>query len=101
MTIFHSVYFYFKDDVSDQQIELQRLAIINDLSKIPIVNKIWAGGPAGIKRDVVDNTYGMSLHTIFNNREALDTYQAHELHLKFLDTFKKNWVKVIVYDSAV
>jgi hypothetical protein len=101
MPILHSVFFYFKPDVSSDAIEAQRVAILNDLSKIESINQIWAGAPEGIERDVVDNTYGMSLHMIFNDLQALQHYQSHPIHVSFLTNHKPNWTGIKVYDTRI
>ncbi len=101
MPILHSVFFYFKPEISAEAIEAQRLSILHDLSKIDAVNQIWAGGPEGIERDVVDNEYGMSLHMIVDDREALQKYQSDPIHLDFLARHKSYWVGIKVYDTRI
>lgn len=101
MPILHSVFFYFKPDVSATDIETQRQAILNDLSKIEAVDQIWAGGPEGIERDVVDNTYGTSLHMVVADRDALQRYQSDPIHVEFLNRFKPLWTGIKVYDTRV
>lgn len=101
MPILHSVFFYFKPDTSADAIEMQRVAIVDDLSKIEAVNQIWAGGPEGIERDVVDNAYGMSLHMLVDNREALQIYQSDPIHQEFLERFKSHWSGIKVYDTRI
>lgn len=101
MPILHSVFFYFKPDVPAAEIESQRQAIVNDLSKIDAVNQLWAGGPEGIERDVVDNSYGMSLHMIVADRDALQRYQSDPAHTDFINKFKPLWTGIKVYDTRV
>ncbi len=101
MPILHSVFFYFKPEITPDIIEAQRAAILADLSKIEAVNQIWAGGPEGIERDVVDNSYGMSLHMIFDDREALQQYQTDPIHQEFLANHKSNWTGIKVYDTRI
>jgi hypothetical protein len=101
MPILHSVFFYFKPEVAPDAIEAQRIAILEELSKIETVNQIWAGAPEGIERDVVDNTYGMSLHMTFNDRDALQKYQTDPVHVEFLAKHKQNWTGIKVYDTRV
>jgi len=101
MPILHSVFFYFKTEVSPDTIEAQCVAILGDLSKIGAVKQIWAGGPEGIERDVVDNSYGTSLHMIFDDRNALHQYQSDPIHLEFLAKFKSNWTGIKVYDTQI
>jgi hypothetical protein len=101
MPILHSVFFYFKPDVPPDAIEAQRKAILEDLSKIETVNQIWAGAPEGIDRDVVDNTYGMSLHMVFIDLQALQQYQSDPIHLAFIGEYKPNWTGIKIYDTRV
>ncbi len=101
MSILHSVFFYFKDDISASEIERQRVAILEDLSRIATVDTIWAGAPLGVDRAVVDNTYGMSLHLMAADRKALEAYQADPIHQDFLADFKDNWTGVKIYDTVV
>lgn len=101
MPILHSVFFYFKPDVTPEAIEAQRKAILEDLSKIETVNQTWAGAPEGIDRDVIDNTYGMSLHMVFKDLQALQHYQSDPIHVAFLGEHKPNWTGIKVYDTRV
>ena len=101
MPILHSVFFYFKPEASAETIEQQRVAILRDLSRIESVNQIWAGAPEGIERDVVDNSYGMSLHMIVDDRDALLQYQSDPIHVVFLETFKPNWTGIKVFDTRI
>lgn len=54
-----------------------------------------------LKREVNDLDFDVSLHLVFANREAHDTYQTHPRHLKFIDQNKHLWSKVRVFDSYV
>lgn len=101
MPILHSVFFYFQEDVDPAEAERQQAAVLQDLSQIGSVSKIWAGAPVGIDRDVVDNTYTTSLHAIFEDRAGLDAYQTDPIHLNFLQTFRANWKSVRVFDTRV
>ncbi len=101
MPILHSVFFYFKPEVSSVAIESQRVAIVEDLSKIDAVDQLWAGGPEGIERDVVDNAYGTSLHIIVADRDALQRYQSDPIHLDFLARHKAYWTGIKVYDTRI
>jgi hypothetical protein len=101
MPILHSVFFYYKDSTDPQQIELQTEAIRNELSRIEGVMHVMAGGPEGIDRDVVDNTYATSLHLVVADRDALNTYQNHPIHQAFVTRFKPNWSGIKVYDTRI
>lgn len=101
MPILHSVFFYLQDDVSETEITAQKTAIMEDLSKIEVLKWIKAGAPFGIDRDVVDNSYGMSLHLEVESKADLDVYQTHPIHLEFVKRFKPNWKSIKVYDTLV
>ena len=54
-----------------------------------------------LKRDVNDRGFHVSLHVVFANRAAHDTYQTHPRHLRFIKENKDLWLKVRVFDSYV
>ncbi|MCH8558003.1 MAG: Dabb family protein [Balneolia bacterium] len=99
--ILHSVYFYFTEDAPDDIFEKQRERIFDLNNKLPVVQLTFAGPPAGIERDVVDNSYGMSLHMLFQDEADLEAYQKHELHQQFISDFKQYWTGIKVFDSSV
>lgn len=101
MPILHSVFFYYKEGISSEEVERQKAAILKDLSRIATVDSILAGAPLGVDRAVVDNTYGMSMHLTVADRTALEAYQADPIHLDFLADFKDNWTGVKIYDTVV
>lgn len=101
MPILHSVFFYFKEDVPGDIILAQKESIIHDLGKIEEIWDVRAGAPAGVQRDVVDNSYGMSLHLLTHNLETLSKYQSHELHVNFITMYKPYWKAIKVYDTEV
>jgi hypothetical protein len=94
----HHVYFWLKPGTSkaakDQIIADCRELLVG----IPGVLNLWAGEPAGIQREVVDNSYGVGLAVVLKDAAAHDVYQKHELHLKFLARNKEHWERVRVYD---
>lgn len=99
--ILHSVYFYFREDTPAEIFEQQRERIFDLNNQLSVVQLTFAGPPAGIQRDVVDNTYGMSLHMLFQDEADLNTYQQHELHQKFIADFKPYWTGIKVFDTSV
>ncbi|HEY1923433.1 MAG TPA: Dabb family protein [Tepidisphaeraceae bacterium] len=68
------------------------------LGRIPGVEQLWAGTPAGTSREVVDNSYAVGLAVIFKDSSAHDVYQKHELHLEFIERNKGFWERVRVFD---
>ncbi len=69
------------------------------LKPIPGVLQFHAGKMVGSQRPVVDQTYQVALNLIFPNKQAQDAYQAHPMHVEFIETvFKKVCKRVVVYD---
>jgi hypothetical protein len=69
------------------------------LKPIPGVLAFHIGRMAPSHRPVVDQSYQAALNIIFSDKKAQDDYQAHPLHLEFVEkAFKPNCVKVVVYD---
>jgi len=95
----HHVYFWLKN--RDSKEDLNKLIEgVTSLKKIETLRMVKIGVPAATeKRDVVDNSYSLSLLTVFDDIKGQDVYQVHPIHLKFVDEYKHLWEKVVVYDS--
>ena len=95
----HHVYFWLKDPSSSKDLQ----ALTEGLQALASIEKIQlfhVGKPADTNRDVIDVSYSLSLLMVFANRADQDSYQVHPIHLKFVETCKHLWSKVIVYDSV-
>ena len=69
------------------------------LKPIPGVLNFHIGRMAPSHRPVVDQTYQVALNLCFPDKKTQDEYQAHPLHLEFVEkVFKPNCAKVVVYD---
>lgn len=69
------------------------------LKPIPGVLSFHAGRMARSDRAVVDQTYQVALNILFPDKKTQDAYQAHPLHIEFVEkVFKPNCAKVVVYD---
>ncbi len=69
------------------------------LKPIPGTVHFHAGKMVASHRAVVDQSYQVALNIVFPTKQAQDEYQAHPLHLEFLEkVFKPNCSKIIVYD---
>jgi len=55
----------------------------------------------GLSRPVNDRDFDVSLHIVFETRDAHDTYQDAPLHHTFVEENRANWAKVRVFDSEV
>jgi hypothetical protein len=68
------------------------------LSSIPGVVNFHAGKMVPSHRSVVDQSYQAALNIQFETKQTQDDYQAHPLHLEFIEKSKALWTKVVVYD---
>ena len=93
----HNVFFWLRNDVN-QQSSLSFEAGLKSLTNDPGVTSGYYGTPAGIDREVVDNSYSYGLVLVFPNKSAHDQYQEGTVHKKFLDEHAAKWDKVLVYD---
>jgi Stress responsive A/B Barrel Domain len=69
------------------------------LKPIPGIVSFHVGKMAASPRPVVDQSYQVALNVIFTGKKAQDDYQAHPLHVEFVEkVFKPNCARVVVYD---
>jgi len=69
------------------------------LKPIPGVLHFHVGKMVESHRPVVDQSYQVALNLVFPNKKAQDDYQAHPLHVQFVEgVFKRVCKKVVVYD---
>ncbi len=59
------------------------------LKQIPGLVFFHIGKMVGSERPVVDQTYQVALNVAFNTKEAQDSYQAHPLHVEFVEKVLK------------
>lgn len=95
----HHVFFWLKNpgSIADRD---QLVAGVKTLAKIPAVRQIHVGIVASTeKRDVVDNSWGVSELIHFSDLEGQESYQSHPIHQEFIKNCSHLWEKVIVYDA--
>ena len=97
----HTVYFWFKEDVTDQQKEDFNNNGLAVLAKAPTIHKVFYGPPAGTPREVVDNSYDVAWICHFKNAADQDAYQVEPIHLKFVEDYMDLWERVQVYDNLI
>ncbi len=69
------------------------------LKDIPGVANYRFGTPVPSPRGVVDDSYSVALAMDFADAEAAANYQAHPLHVRFVEEFvKPNVRRFVVYD---
>lgn len=95
----HAVYFWLKPELSaDQRADFRRG--VESLAEIKCVEKVFVGAPAATeRRPIVDASYAVALVVICQDVAAHDAYQAHPIHLKFVERYKTFWSRVQIYDS--
>jgi Stress responsive A/B Barrel Domain len=94
----HHVYFWLKPQTPQAAREQLAEDCRTILTKIPKVQHLWAGPPAGTTRDIVDNSYDIGLCVVLDDSAAHDVYQSHPHHLEFIARNKAHWDRVKVYD---
>jgi hypothetical protein len=98
-SLVHHVYFWLKNPYSKEDLA-KLIEGISSLKKIETLRMVKIGVPAATtKRDVIDDSYSISLLTVFDDIAGQDVYQIHPIHLKFVETYSPLWNKVVVYDS--
>ena len=69
------------------------------LRPIPGIVHFHVGRMAPSPRPVVDQSYQVALNIVFRDKKAQDDYQAHPMHVEFVDkVFKPNCARCVVYD---
>jgi len=80
--IAHHVLFWLKADTTPEQKQAFRESL-QTLEGVETVKNLHVGTPAPIERAVVDTTYTFSLLVFFEDMDAHDFYQGHDLHQAF------------------
>jgi hypothetical protein len=95
----HSVYFWLKPDLTEQQIEEfeSALRLMIEDSQYALTGHI--GKPAGTPRKVVDNTYDFNLIVTFDDAASHDSYQTEAPHDRFREISSQYTERVQIYDS--
>ncbi len=94
----HTVYFWIKKDLSEER----RAAFVQgveSLAGIGCAEAVYIGTPAATSRPVIDRTYDIGLTVLLKDMEAHDAYQVDPLHVAFLDSFRNDWERVVIYDA--
>lgn len=71
------------------------------LRPIPLAKSFHVGRMVPSPRAVVDQTYQVGLHLLFENKADEAAYQVHPLHIEFVEkVFKPNCQRATVFDFA-
>jgi len=94
----HHVFFWLKNPASKEDRD-KLVEGVKTLKNIPAVKELHVGVVASTeKRDVVDNSWGVSELMFFDDLQGQATYQSHPIHLEFIRNYGHLWEKVVVYD---
>ena len=97
--VIHHVLFWLKNPSSKADRD-KLVAGVKSLGKIKVVKEIHVGVVASTeKRDVVDNSWGVSELLFFSSTADQKAYQDDPIHTKFVEEHSALWDKVIVYDA--
>lgn len=95
----HTVYFWLRPDLTDEQQALFR-AGVQSLTTIESVQSGHWGTPAPTDRPIIERGYSAGLIVIFADQAAHDDYQAHPVHDQFREQCSTFWEKVVIYDTV-
>ena len=96
----HTVFFWMKDDLTDEQKKAFEKGL-EKLTSIPSIQSAYWGPPAMTAREVVDNSYDYAWIVHFANEAEHDLYQEDQVHLDFIEESKEWWERVQIYDNLV
>jgi len=94
----HSVYFWLKDDLSDDQ-RRQMRADTERLVGIETVECGFVGAPADTHGPIIERTYDLALTLVFQDKPGHDVYATHPQHEAYVARYNSWWKKVLIYDS--
>lgn len=97
-TFVHHVFFWLKNP-ENMQDRLDFEKGIEALLKVPVIKASHFGKPVKSDREVVDDSFTYSYMVMFDSENDQNVYQAHPIHLKFVEECSHLWKKVIVYDA--
>ena len=98
--IVHHALFWLKNPDSKEDRD-KLVAGLKSLGKIETIKELHVGVVASTeKRDVVDNSWGVSEVMFFADLAGQATYQSHPIHQEFIKNHSHLWEKVVVYDAV-
>jgi hypothetical protein len=98
--IVHHALFWLKNPDSKEDRD-KLVEGVKTLGKIETIKELHVGVVASTeKRDVVDNSWGVSEVMFFSDLAGQAAYQTHPIHLEFIKNYSHLWQKVIVYDAV-
>lgn len=98
--IIHSVYFWLKADLPDQQ----RQEFEQELSKLTHIRSVSDcrfGVPSSTDRPVIERSYDYGLIITFDSLAKHDVYQDDPVHRQFIENCRHLWRDVKIYDVEI
>ena len=97
--MFSHVVIFWTDPAQPKAADELLAGALQYLKPIPGVLQFHVGRMASSHRPVVDQSYQVALNLTFPDKKTQDDYQAHPLHIEFVEkVFKRVCTKVVVYD---
>ena len=97
----HNVFFALIDN-SPEKIEQMIAAGHQYLAVIPGIRSFACGArETRLARDVNDLDFDVSVHILFESKEAHDAYQVADSHNEYVARNEANWAKARAFDTAV
>ncbi len=93
----HTVYFWFKEEVTENQIRDFAKASMT-LEEIDGVQKVYDGTPAATDRPNLEKSYDYALVVLMKDLATHDAYQQDSIHLNLLATYSGLFERVLVTD---
>ncbi|OEK03826.1 hypothetical protein BFP97_10705 [Roseivirga sp. 4D4] len=93
----HTVYFWFKEGVTESQIQDFAKASMN-LEEIDGVQKVYDGTPAATDRPNLEKSYDYALVVLMKDLATHDAYQQDSIHLNLLAAYSGMFERVLVTD---
>ncbi|MEZ4828120.1 MAG: Dabb family protein [Bacteroidia bacterium] len=91
----HHVFFWLEEGAD---LEALREGV-ESLEAVDEIYSIHIGEAVPSERDVVDDSFDLSLLLVFESKEDHDIYQTHPVHLQFVEECSQLWKRVVVYDA--
>lgn len=95
----HTVYFWLREDLTDEQRKAFKEEGIDRLKEISSTDAVFTGVPASTDRPVIDRSYDFGLTVVLKDMQAHDEYQVDPIHTDFIKRFGDYWTKVTIYDA--
>jgi len=97
----HNVFFSLKDK-SPEKIEQLIADSEKSLAILPGITSFACGvREVALIREVNDRDFDISIHILFESKEAHDAYQVSPSHHEYIARNEDNWAEVRVFDTAL